>query len=32
MKAAHWHAAKDIRVEDIDEPQVTPGDIKIKVA
>ena len=32
MKAARWHAAKDIRVEDIDEPQVTPGDIKIKVA
>ena len=32
MKAARWHAAKDIRVEDIDEPQVAPGDIKIKVA
>ncbi|MFZ1469575.1 MAG: 2,3-butanediol dehydrogenase [Paracoccaceae bacterium] len=32
MKVARWHAAKDIRVEDIDEPQVTPGDIKIKVA
>ncbi|WP_324754955.1 2,3-butanediol dehydrogenase [Roseovarius sp. Pro17] len=32
MKAARWHAAKDIRVEDIDEPQVTPGDVKIKVA
>lgn len=32
MKAARWHAAKDIRVEEIDEPQVTPGDVKIKVA
>lgn len=32
MKAARWHAAKDIRVEDIDEPQVTPGSVKIKVA
>ncbi|WP_099827112.1 2,3-butanediol dehydrogenase [Oceaniglobus indicus] len=32
MKAARWHAAKDIRVEDIDEPQVTAKDIKIKVA
>ena len=32
MKAARWYAAKDIRVEDIDEPQVTPGSIKIKVA
>lgn len=32
MKAARWHAAKDIRVEDIDEPQVSAGDIKIKVA
>ncbi len=32
MKTARWHAAKDIRVEDIDEPQVTPGDIKINVA
>ncbi|MDN5788157.1 2,3-butanediol dehydrogenase [Pseudorhodobacter sp.] len=32
MKAARWYAAKDIRVEEIDEPQVTPGDIKIKVA
>ena len=26
MKAARWHAAKDIRVEEIDEPQVTPGE------
>ncbi|WP_050526095.1 2,3-butanediol dehydrogenase [Pseudorhodobacter aquimaris] len=32
MKAARWHAAKDIRVEEIDEPQVKPGDVKIKVA
>ncbi len=32
MKAARWHAAKDIRVEEIDEPQVTPGHIKLKVA
>lgn len=32
MKAARWYAAKDIRVEDIAEPQVSKGDIKIKVA
>lgn len=32
MKAARWHAAKDIRVEEIDEPQVTPDGVKIKVA
>jgi (R,R)-butanediol dehydrogenase/meso-butanediol dehydrogenase/diacetyl reductase len=32
MKAARWHAAKDIRVEDIDEPEVTPGSVKVKVA
>lgn len=32
MKAARWHAAKDIRVEEIDEPQVGPGEVKMKVA
>ncbi|WP_113913343.1 2,3-butanediol dehydrogenase [Roseovarius dicentrarchi] len=32
MKAALWYAAKDIRVEDIDEPQVKPGHVKLKVA
>ncbi len=32
MKAARWHGAKDIRVEDIDEPAPGPGEVKIKVA
>ncbi|TNC48559.1 2,3-butanediol dehydrogenase [Rubellimicrobium rubrum] len=32
MKAARWHSAKDIRVEDIDEPAPGPGQVKIKVA
>jgi (R,R)-butanediol dehydrogenase/meso-butanediol dehydrogenase/diacetyl reductase len=32
MKAARWHKARDIRVEDIEEPKVTPGRVKIEVA
>ena len=32
MKAARWYKAKDIRVEQIDEPQVTAGRVKIEVA
>lgn len=32
MKAARWYAVKDIRVEQIEEPQVTPGSVKLKVA
>lgn len=32
MKAARWHGAKDIRVEDIDEPSPGPGEVRIKVA
>lgn len=32
MKAARWHAARDIRVEDVPEPQAGPGEVKIKVA
>lgn len=32
MKAALWYNAKDIRVEDINEPKVTPGRVKIQVA
>ena len=32
MKAARWHHAKDIRVEDIPEPVVNAGQVKIKVA
>lgn len=32
MKVARWHAAKDIRVEDMDEPNPGPGQVKIKVA
>lgn len=31
MKAARWHGAKDIRIEDIPEPDVKPGTVKIKV-
>ncbi len=32
MKAARWHRARDIKVEDIEEPQVSAGTVKIKVA
>lgn len=32
MKAARWYAAKDLRVEEIDEPDPGPGEVKIKVA
>ncbi|QYX57147.1 2,3-butanediol dehydrogenase [Roseovarius sp. SCSIO 43702] len=32
MKAARWHGPKDIRVENIDEPQVSAGEVKVKVA
>lgn len=32
MKAARWHAAKDLRVEDIAEPSPAAGEVKIKVA
>lgn len=32
MKAALWYKAKDIRVENIEEPQVTSGRVKIQVA
>lgn len=31
MKAARWHGVKDIRVENIEEPVVTPGTVKIAV-
>lgn len=32
MKAALWYGAKDIRVENIDEPQVEKDQVKIKVS
>ncbi|GHG97100.1 2,3-butanediol dehydrogenase [Pseudodonghicola xiamenensis] len=32
MKAARWHGVKDIRVEQVDEPAVGPGEVKLKVA
>ncbi|EPR30176.1 MULTISPECIES: 2,3-butanediol dehydrogenase [Geobacillus] len=32
MKAARWYNAKDIRVEEIPEPKVAKGQVKIKVA
>lgn len=31
MKAALWYAKKDVRVEEIEEPKVTKGGVKIKV-
>lgn len=31
MKAARWHKAKDIRVEEVAEPSPGPGQVKIKV-
>lgn len=31
MKAARWYGSKDIRVEDIPEPQIKPGFVKISV-
>lgn len=31
MKAALWYARNDIRVEDVPEPETTPGNVKIKV-
>lgn len=32
MKAARWYKAKDIRTDEIEEPEVTPGRVKIQVA
>ncbi|KQN63569.1 MULTISPECIES: 2,3-butanediol dehydrogenase [unclassified Erwinia] len=32
MKAARWYKARDIRIDDIEEPQVSAGQVKIKVA
>lgn len=32
MKAARWHGAKDIRVEEIEEPSPGAGEVKLKVA
>ncbi|KAB7672853.1 2,3-butanediol dehydrogenase [Bacillus sp. B1-b2] len=31
MKALRWHNQKDIRIEEIDEPIVKPGQVKMKV-
>ncbi|MFJ6211526.1 2,3-butanediol dehydrogenase [Lysinibacillus sp. NPDC092081] len=31
MKAARWYKAQDIRVENIEEPVISPGKVKIKV-
>lgn len=30
MKAARWYKAKDIRVENIEEPVISPGKVKLK--
>ncbi|ROR14541.1 2,3-butanediol dehydrogenase [Erwinia sp. JUb26] len=32
MKAARWYQARDIRIDDIEEPTVSAGKVKIKVA
>lgn len=32
MKAAVWHGYKDVRIEDVPEPETKPGHVKIKVA
>ncbi len=32
MKAARWHKARDIRVEEVQEPSAGPGEVKVKVA
>lgn len=32
MKAARWYQARDIRIDDIEEPKVSAGKVKIKVA
>ena len=32
MKAARWYKAHDIRIDDIEEPEVSAGKVKIKVA
>lgn len=32
MKAARWHNKKDIRIEEVEQPVVKQGDVKIKVA
>lgn len=31
MKAARWHNQKDIRIENIEEPKVGPGKVKMKI-
>ena len=31
MKAAVWHAQRDMKLEDISEPEVGPEDVKVKV-
>ncbi|CAM5260927.1 Sorbitol dehydrogenase OS=Lysinibacillus sphaericus OX=1421 GN=gutB_1 PE=3 SV=1 [Lysinibacillus sphaericus] len=31
MKAARWYKARDIRVENIEEPSIASGKVKIKV-
>lgn len=32
MKAAVWHNVNDVRVEEVEEPSVLPGQLKVKVA
>lgn len=31
MKVARWHNARDIRVEEVEEPKAGKGKVKIKV-
>ena len=32
MKAAVWYGRKDVRIEEVPEPQVKPGCVKIKIS
>ncbi len=31
MKAARWHAAKDVRIEEVEVPEVQPHQVKVAV-
>ena len=31
MKAARWHAAKDVRIEEVEVPKVEPHQVKVAV-
>ena len=31
MKAARWHAAKDVRIQEVEVPEVLPHQVKVAV-